>query len=653
MAKKNLILLLILSVALLFAFSCEIHTPTHVVRFMVDGELFREMEVPEGRTVTSLGIYVDKEGIAPEYYWSLNEGGSPYEDPITEDVTLYLVYEYEEYIVQFIDEKNDYKSEWIYVTYGEPIPSSVKPNDPVSPDENYTFVYWTLDPNTGEKFNFTEPITRDTFLYAFYVGDSCTVNLYSNPGKLYQTMEVEFGEFPNLPILSDDENSTFQYWSTAQNGRESVPFTGAMERDIDLYAIWQFDVTIHEGEFTYTNPLFSGEMMTTPLDPIDSDRKFSHWSSVPGGEPFDFSIKHYAPFDLYAVYEDQYTVTFISEGEILLTDVYNKGEFISEIPEVKGDEFKEFLYWSEIEDGDISRKFDFESTAVEKDIVLYAVWNHAATITVTYNNDGDIETEVYVQGSLIDKKYVSNVPDSNGRTFMYWRESGKDYGEFDFNFRVTEDITLVAVYGYYVNIYWEDPNDIARVEYFFVEENKTLPTLSYPETTGYMFKYLSEDFDGSTEYDLSSPVTSSLDLYGIWEKKTYRVTFYNVLPPIGPLYVKYAEPIPAISNPEEDGKRFSHWAFEQNGESIGNINGHVIYEDTSIYAVWDVDVTFVDGEEKTVKTIREGSLVEAPTPKGEGFICWSKSEVTEIPFDFSAEIYSHTTLYAVYEESQT
>lgn len=48
MARKNLILLLILSVALLFAFSCEIHTPTHVVRFMVDGELFREMEVPEG-----------------------------------------------------------------------------------------------------------------------------------------------------------------------------------------------------------------------------------------------------------------------------------------------------------------------------------------------------------------------------------------------------------------------------------------------------------------------------------------------------------------------------------------------------------------------------------------------------------------------------
>ena len=151
---------------------------------------------------------------------------------------------------------NDYKSEWIYVTYGEPIPSSVKPNDPVSPDENYTFVYWTLDPNTGEKFNFTEPITRDTFLYAFYVGDSCTVNLYSNQGELYQTMEVEFGEFPNLPTLSDDGNSTFQYWSTAQNGRESVPFTGAVERDIDLYAIWQFDVTIHEGEFTYTNPLW-------------------------------------------------------------------------------------------------------------------------------------------------------------------------------------------------------------------------------------------------------------------------------------------------------------------------------------------------------------------------------------------------------------
>lgn len=649
LAKKKLhigVFLILLSVVFLFPFSCEIHTPTYNVRLMIDGELYKELEVPEGRTASSLGVYVYKEGIRSDYYWSIEEGGSPYIDPITEDLTLYLVYEYEEYIVQFIDDMN-YISERTYVTYGETIPSSVIPKDPVSPDENHTFAYWTLDPNNGGEFNFSEPITGDTFLYAFYIGDSCTVNLYSNQGELYRTEIVEYGEILDLPDLPDDENGKFRYWSTGQNGSESVLFNGFVNGDIDLYAIWEFDVTIHEGDFSYTRSLFSGDTLVAPRDPIDFDKMFSHWSSVPGGEPFDFSVKHYAPFDIYAVYEDQYTVTFVSEGETLQTDVYNNGDYISDIPQLEGDEFKEFLYWSEVEDGDISRKFDFESTAVEKNMVLYAVWNHAATITVTYNNDGDIETEVFLQGSKIEEKYVSRDPDLNGRTFMYWRESDKDY-EFDFDLGVTEDIILVAVYGYGINVIWQNPNNQGHSDYYFVEENKTLPSFEVPETTGYTFLYLSKDYDG-VEFDISTPITSSFFLYGIWEKNTYRVSFLNVNTSIGPFDVKYEEPIPEFSNPEDAGKRFSHWALEMNGESIGNIGGYVILGDTTLYAVWDVDVTFIDGEEKTIKTIREGSLVEPPEARGENFICWSEVEDSPQAFNFEdTEIFSHTTLYAVY-----
>ena len=86
-------------------------------------------------------------------------------------------------------------------------------------------------------------------------------------------------------------------------------------------------------------------------------------------------------------------------------------------------------------------KYDFK-TKVTKDITLKAKWEEIVkhTVTFDYDNGSNAVTKTVEHGKTVSKP---SAPTKSGYTFVEWRLNDS---KFDFNTKITEDITLVANY---------------------------------------------------------------------------------------------------------------------------------------------------------------------------------------------------------------
>ncbi len=111
-------------------------------------------------------------------------------------------------------------------------------------------------------------------------------------------------------------------------------------------------------------------------------------------------------------------------------------------------------------------------------------------------------------------------PTRNGFSFLGWYADN-----VKFEFETTEikaDITLKAKWGVTVTFNTDGGSDVASV---VVEENKTLTKPTNPTKTGLIFNYWTKD--GTTEFNLSTPLTESITLKALWRN-------YYIVGDIGP-----------------------------------------------------------------------------------------------------------------------
>ena len=94
-------------------------------------------------------------------YWSLKENGTAYDfsTKITKDITLYSVYETNEYTVKFMDGDNLFKQE--QVKYGL---KATKPSEDPTKEHNL-FKTWTLN---DKEYDFNLPVTDNIVLHSLY-----------------------------------------------------------------------------------------------------------------------------------------------------------------------------------------------------------------------------------------------------------------------------------------------------------------------------------------------------------------------------------------------------------------------------------------------------------------------------------------------------
>ena len=247
-------------------------------------------------------------------YWSLTQDGEEFDfnTLITESITLYAVYNINEYSVNFIDQGNAY-GDTQKVKYNK---IAVKPEtDPIK--EGYTFKYWSLDEN-GVAYDFNTKITKDTTLYSVYSVNSYKVSFVDNGTKYIEDETIEYNKVAVKPETDPSkEGHTFKYWSLEENG-VAYDFNAKITKDITLYSVYSvnnYKVSfINEGtKYIEDETIEYNKVAVKPeTDPSKVGHTFKYWSLGENGTAYDFSTKITKDTTLYSVYEaNEYTVKFM------------------------------------------------------------------------------------------------------------------------------------------------------------------------------------------------------------------------------------------------------------------------------------------------------------------------------------------------------
>ncbi len=255
--------------------------------------------------------------------------------------------------------------------------------------------------------------------------------------------------------------------------------------------------------------------------PIKKDYTFVHWSIGNNAVDKNYIVKD--DVTLVAIYEKNkeeekviepsmklYTIKYNTDGGSKIGDyTVVEGEKADkpEPPVKEGYEFKEWQL--------NGKTYDFNSE-VTSDITLIAIYikDEVKTYTVTFDTNGGskIENKVVEEDTVVVKPVD---PKKEGYSFKEWQlEDGTTY---NFNSKVTSDITLKAIYEkeseiktYTVTFDTDGGSKIAKQ---IIKENEIVTKPENPTKEGYEFK---EWQLNNTAYDFASKVTSDITLKAVY-----------------------------------------------------------------------------------------------------------------------------------------
>ncbi len=243
----------------------------------------------------------------------------------------------------------------------------------------------------------------------------------------------------------------------------------------------------------------------------------------------------------------QYKVNFVVDGKSQ-TMYVEEGKTVTE-PTTPQKEGYAFTGWEL--DGNL---YDF-NTPVTKDIEIIGKWQEIKKDTVEYTVTFDSAGGSAVQSKKVIENGIINKPTNptkKGYTFVEWRLNGK---VFNFNTRITKDITLTAVwkkketqstpttpttptkpttpttpttptqtkYSVVLNANGGKINGNSTTTITVTSQSTgNLPT---PSRTGYRFAGWYDSKTGGNQYTKYSEIKKSMTLYAYWAINTYKVVF--------------------------------------------------------------------------------------------------------------------------------
>lgn len=362
------------------------------------------------------------------------------------------------------------------VAGGTPQPSPQTVNEgekateptPAPTKTGYTFDGWYLG---SDKYDFGKGVTVSIKLMAKW-----------NPNAGQTTYTVSFNAEGGKPIpieqsIVEGGNATEPVPAPAKDGFTFVEwqldgtkydFNMKVTKNIELKAKWEKDVTV---EATFIVKDENGEAVKDAVVTIDDK---SRKTGADGKAVIDGLLKQLYP---YTVTHDNYAP---ADGTVDLT----------------------------------TGNQEVKVTLKEKTIVK---------VTFIYNDGVTAKVEKEVNAGEAVKAPAK--PEWKGHTFVEWQLDGKTY---DFNMKVTEDITLKAKWK--VNMYtvtFDADGGTPEPEKKSVEYNKEVeePTPA-PQKDGYTLKGWCKE--GTTDlYNFSTKVTENITLKALWEENsaTATVTF--------------------------------------------------------------------------------------------------------------------------------
>lgn len=151
----------------------------------------------------------------------------------TGDVTLTAKWTANDYYVSFVTEHGD-----------PPTSQNVKYNktadDPGKlTEEGYTFDGWYADENRTIEFDFTQPITSNTTVYAKWTAKDYEVSFITEHGKTPTSQNVPYNKTATNPGELTAEGYTFIGWYTDHTYSTKFDFSTPITGDTKVYAKWE------------------------------------------------------------------------------------------------------------------------------------------------------------------------------------------------------------------------------------------------------------------------------------------------------------------------------------------------------------------------------------------------------------------------------
>ncbi|TXK85571.1 InlB B-repeat-containing protein [Paenibacillus sp. N3.4] len=568
---------------------------------------------------------------------------------IIEDTTLYAKWSVKHYTVTFDSNGGN-------TVASQTVDYQTKASEPVPPAKpNFTFVGWFLDSALKTAYDFRNPITDDTTLYAKWAKSMNTVTFDSNGGSAVESQNVKYKEKATKPGTPTKTGYTFEGWYGDLDLKSSFDFNTPIIDDVILIAKWtvnRYTVTYNsnDGSSVVSQNVNYNENASKPQDPTKNGYTFAGWyTDSEFNTAFDFKTSITSHLTLYAKWTiNPYTVTFDSNGGSAVASQTVDYNTKAASPAAPAKQDFIFLGWYS-DNGKTA--FDF-NRPITGNVTLYAKWAKNVS-TVSFDSNG---------GSTVDNQSVNYKekaakpadPAKTGYTFAGWYVDSGWATAYDFNTAITEDTTLYAKWSvkqYTVSFDSNEGSTVAtQTAAYHTKAIEPVPP------TKPNFKFVGWYLDSAlkTAFDFNSFIIDDVALYAKWTMNQYTITFEsNGGSSVGSQNVNYNEKGLKPEDPTKKGYTFAGWYADRGLAATYDFNTP-ISEHATLYAKWIINKYTVTFDSKGGSAVASqmadyNTKAIAPTvPTKQSFIFfgWYSDNELKTVFDFNRPITENVTLYA-------
>ena len=278
----------------------------YTVKFVSDHGSFADQTIEHGKLIETDKLTIPEvEGYTFDG-WYADENRTiefDFTKPITSNTTVYAKWTAKDYYVSFFTEHGD-----------PPTSQNVKYNgtadDPGTlTEEGYTFDGWYTDDTYSTKFDFTQPIKRNTTVYAKWTAKDYEVSFITEHGDAPASQNVKYNGTANDPGKLSEDGYTFIGWYTDDTYDTEFDFTQPITGNTTVYAKWTANdyevsfITEHGKTPTSQNVKYNGTA-TNPGELTAEGYTFIGWyTDHTCTTEFDFSTPITGDTKVYAKWE--------------------------------------------------------------------------------------------------------------------------------------------------------------------------------------------------------------------------------------------------------------------------------------------------------------------------------------------------------------
>ncbi|MBQ6369814.1 MAG: InlB B-repeat-containing protein, partial [Parasporobacterium sp.] len=632
------------------------------------GSVLQTATVNEGEPAYFSGENPTKEADADYTYtfdhWdqdTTSVAGDMYVNPVfnaTEIVYTYTVTWYDAYGNVF---------QTATVNKGEAASCSDTPTKEADADNTYTFSGWDQDTGAVTSDMYVNPVfTAIPFTY--------TVTWYDAYGNVFQTATVNKGEAASCsdtPTKEADAENTYTFSGWDQD-------TSAVTSDMYVNPIFTATPVVHNYYVTFDvqaegvpapdgQTVEQGNTAYEPEAPVRDGYRFVGWFTEGAETKFDFSTQIYSDLTLYARWQQQFDVSYVSAHGYLPESMrLYAGDMVPRPEPDPTEDGWSFGGW--FIDEACTQEYTFDS-GIDNNLVLYAKWDEVQPTEYEVSFEVKEDPAKAPEPELIEEGKTAVDPgpvEVEGYKFEGWFEEGSAQA-YDFEEPVRGNVSLMAALEAAPAEVYEVSFDMqghgTAIETQTVEAGETATRPEDPSEDGWIFNGWFEA-DATEPYNFETPVTSSFTLYAKWTEKSgpFEVDF-NMQghgTAIETQTVEAGETATRPEDPSEDGWIFNGW-FEADATEPYNFETPVTSSFT-LYAKWteksgpfEVDFNMQGHgtaiETQTVEAGETATRPEDPSADGWTFGGWYQEAECTTEYDFAASVNSSMTLYAKWTQN--